>query len=231
MKNNIAPIMGILVLFALIILLIRLLSGGRYQEFKKRLVLKSLCSLMFWLFSWIMLWYVNTDVVPFTAFMIAGFTLSVLGDVLLAFKSGHSFILGLLAFFLAHIAYSVSFIMRYGFTTSSLIAFTVISLVFFSVINFSGLFELKEMRIPANLYLFIISFMLANAISALFSLEQGLFPALLTAFGALLFFISDSFLAYEKFSSKPCIALEKPVLITYYGAQILLALGMMTFLL
>ena len=58
----------------------------------------------------------NHDVVPFTAFMMAGFTLSVLGDVFLAFKSGHAFLLDFYPSSLPHVAYSVSFIMRYGFT-------------------------------------------------------------------------------------------------------------------
>jgi len=231
MMNDIAPIMGVLVLLALIILLVCLLSKGRYQNFKKRLILKSLCSLMFWLFGWIALWYAKSDVVPFTAFMMAGFTLSVFGDVFLAFKSDNAFIIGLLSFFLAHVAYSVSFIMRYGFSMNSLVAFAVISLVFLVVINFSGLFDLKEMLVPANLYLIIISFMLANAIGGLLSISEGFLTTALTAFGALLFFISDFILAYEKFSPRQGMALEKPVLVTYYSAQIFLALGMMTFLL
>lgn len=230
MMSGVAPILGILVLFVLVILLIRLLSGRRYADQKKRLVLKSLCSLMFWLFSWIMLWYANTDFVPFTVFMVMGFTLSVLGDIFLVFKGDKSFTFGLLSFFLAHVAYSVSFIMRYGFNTGGMIAFAVISLIGFAIINFSGLFVLGDMRLPANLYLLILSFMLANAVGAIFSIEQGSFPALLTALGALLFFISDLMLAYEKFTPKRGIALEKPVLLTYYSAQIFLALGMVTFL-
>jgi uncharacterized membrane protein YhhN len=154
----------------------------------------------------------------------------VLGDILLVFKNGHSFIFGLLSFFLAHVAFSVSFIMRYGFTTGNLIAFAVISIIAFAIINFTGLFVLGEMRILANLYMFILSFMLASAVNALISQERGFFPAFLTALGALLFFFSDMTLAYEKFSGKRGLSLEKPILISYYSAQVFLALGMLTFL-
>ena len=230
MMNSIAPIMGILAVFALAILLFRLLSGQRYANHKERLVLKSLCSFIFWLFSWIMLWYTNVDFVPFTVFMLVGFTLSVLGDVFLVYDSDKSFILGLFSFLLAHVAYSISFVMRYGLNTVGIIAFVIIGLIGFAVINFSGLFVLGNKRLLANIYLFIISFMLANAVGGLFSFEAGLFSALLTALGALLFFISDLILAYGKFRTKQGMGLEKPVLLTYYSAQIILALGMMTFL-
>jgi len=229
MMNDIAPVMGVFVLIALGVFLLLLLTGGRYRVFRQRMLLKSLCSLMFWIFSWIVLWYAKADMVPFIVFMLTGFTLSVFGDVLLAFKTVNTFILGLLSFFLAHAAYSVSFIMRCGFGRKSVITFVVISIVSIAFMNFSGLFELREMRWPANLYLLVLSFMLANAVCALLTPEHRQLSSFLTAFGALLFFVSDSILAYEKFSSKPSVALEKPVLITYYSAQIFLALGMTAF--
>lgn len=185
---------------------------------------------MFWFFGWIAVWYSNIGLVPFTIFMILGFTMSVFGDVLLVFKGGHFFIFGLVSFFMAHVAYSVSFIMRYGFSTGNLIVFAVISGIAFVLVNFSGMFILGEMRICANLYMFMLAFMLANAINALLSAEEGFMAAFFTAIGALLFFLSDFILAYEKFSKKGGLTLEKPILITYYAAQILLALGMMTFL-
>lgn len=227
--DNMAPAIGVLVLIALAVFLYRLLTGGRYRDFRQRMILKSLCSLMFWIFSLIALWYAKAAVVPFIVFMITGFTLSVLGDVLLAFRTVNTFIFGLLSFFLAHAAYSVSFIMRYGFGSDCLITFAVISVVFLVFMNFSGLFDFKEMLLPANLYLLVLSFMLANAVCSLLNPEHRRLSSFLTAFGALLFFVSDSILAYEKFSSKPSVALEKPVLITYYSAQVFLALGMAAF--
>ena len=186
---------------------------------------------MFWLFGWITLWFTGKGFIPFTGFMMLGLTLSVIGDVFLVYVEDNRFVLGLLSFFLAHASYSVSFIMCYGFSHKSLIFFVVIAVIAIIFFNFTGLFALGQMRILANLYLLVLSFMVANALNGLTSVQGGLIPGLLTALGAALFFISDSTLAYEKFSKKGGLRLEKTILITYYSAQILLSLGMMTFIL
>ncbi len=231
MDKIIASILGALVLFILTGSLIFLLKSERFSDPRKRLFFKTLCSLMFWFFGWITFLYSGSGIMPFAAFMILGFTLSVIGDILLAFDGDQCFILGLLMFFLAQISYCTSFIMRYGFNNRSLIFFAIIAAIAFVIFNFTHLFAFGKMRILANLYLLVLSFMQANGLNGLVSAREGLTTGLLTALGALLFFMSDSVLAYEKFSKKGGLRLEKPVLITYYSAQILLALGMMTFVL
>ncbi|MCX7772007.1 MAG: lysoplasmalogenase [Clostridia bacterium] len=227
MEKSIALFLGILILMVLTGSLSFLLRDGRYYDHKKRLLLKTLCSIMFWLFGWITLWYTGIGIVPFTLFMVFGFTLSVAGDVFLVYDSRHCFVFGLLSFFLAHVSYCVSFIMRYGFDVRNLVIFAVISAIAIIIINFTGIFVLGEMRIPANLYLLILSFMLGNALVGLDYWKEIGLPVVFTAVGAALFFLSDFTLAYERFSRRGRQRLERPVLVTYYAAQILLALGIL----
>lgn len=229
MDRSIALVSGLVVLCVLIVSLRLLLKAESRRDLKPCLIFKSLCSLMFWLFGWIALGYAQTGMTPMASYMLLGFTLSVLGDVFLVYTKDKSFMLGLFSFFLAHASFSVSFILRYGFNYEALICFLSIACMTFIVLNFPGRLHLGRMRVWANIYLAILSFMLSNAIYGLFSVTTGQFSALLTALGAGLFFISDFTLAYEKFSNKK-INLAKPVLITYYSAQILFGLGMAAFL-
>lgn len=227
MEHLMAQILGVLVLVILAVSLFFLLRKGAYHDFKKRLIFKTICSAMFWIFSWIVVWYSKAGLVPSIILMILGFTFSVAGDVFLVFKKDIAFILGLSSFALAHVFYSASFILRYGFDIANAALFAAISIAAILFFNFSKLVSLGKMRLPATFYVLVIAFMFSNALFGLkFAVGSGFLPAVFTLTGAVLFFISDSTLAFEKFSVKGNLCLEKPVHITYFSAQVFLALGM-----
>jgi uncharacterized membrane protein YhhN len=91
-----------------------------------------------------------------------------------------------------------------------------------------------SLKIPVVVYSAVISLML---LSALFTLVRGdnpnsvvneedwlAGPALLVSGGALLFFLSDTFLAWNKFV-EPLPAGKLRVIVTYHLGQALIALG------
>lgn len=157
-----------------------------------------------------------------------GLSFSLLGDVLLHAPS-NLFLPGMAAFFLAHISYIV------GFAQSPLTVDWKILLIIFSMAAIYILFARKirvglrvngatSMLLPLLVYAFIISVMVFFAISTLFRPAWGIFPAVLVSIGAVLFYISDSILAYSRFV-RPFAASDLQVMVTYHLAQILIAVG------
>lgn len=153
---------------------------------------------------------------------------SLLGDVLLML-SAKLFVPGLVAFLLAHLAYLA------GLNPSppplnmaSLLLLAIIVLAGAQIYRriASGLKakNLPRLRGPVLAYSIVISLMLVSALITLVRPEWLPVSSLAVSAGALLFFISDTCLAWNKFVA-PLRFGRVPQMIIYHLGQILLILG------
>ena len=152
-------------------------------------------------------------------FILLGLLFSLLGDVFLIYPNKH-FTKGLIAFLIGHLFYIVAFIVSNGFhyTEWIYLPLVIIGIIYLiNILPYSG-----NKTIPIIIYIFIIAIMGWLALERLNSLQT--IGALLSATGAILFMISDSILALNKFR-KQFRSAELIILSTYYTAQWLLALS------
>jgi uncharacterized membrane protein YhhN len=151
--------------------------------------------------------------------VLAGLVFSLLGDVALMF-SEKWFTAGLVAFLTAHVFYILAFKPGPGHQASATIflPFILYGLLMFFILA-PGLGPLK---IPVLVYIAAITIMAGFAAGRFVDLG-GLRPLLAFA-GAVLFLVSDSVLAYDRFAKKfrPAQAI---ILGTYFPAQLLIALS------
>jgi uncharacterized membrane protein YhhN len=151
--------------------------------------------------------------------ILAGLVLSWFGDAFLIGTSRGWFLLGLVSFLLAHIAYTTAFV-NLGVTRRWVLStlFPVIAIAI-GVLSWLQPHLPPEMIWPVRLYTAVISLMV---ITALGTLGAGATP--LIAVGACLFYLSDLSVAALRFTEPafPTYVLGLPL---YYAAQICLALS------
>lgn len=131
-----------------------------------------------------------------------GIFFSLIGDVMLMLP-GERFILGLVAFLIAHLFYIVGFAWNMPvFSTWIIVPIVIVALIAWQVYRRLAQ-SLKRnhpsLLMPVGLYTGVITLMLLTAINTLFRPDWKLQPALVASFGALLFYISDAVLAWNKF--------------------------------
>jgi uncharacterized membrane protein YhhN len=135
-------------------------------------------------------------------FMFIGLCFSWAGDVVLEFSknNGNMFIAGLVFFLLAHIMYITVFIITPG--KNSIIGhriYLLIPVIIYGVILVSYLYPgLAEMKMPVILYAIVLLSMLSGAINRVEKVNKLSYFMVLA--GAILFVISDSSIAVNKFS-------------------------------
>jgi Predicted membrane protein len=158
--------------------------------------------------------------------MVAGLFFSWAGDVVLEFSknNGNIFILGLACFLLAHIMYLTLFFITPG--KNSILSnriWLLIPVLTYGVVLVSYLYyDLAEMRLPVIMYAIVILTMLAGAINRKEKVKKNSYYLVLT--GAILFVISDSAIAINKFSHQ----FESSgivIMLTYIVAQYLIVEG------
>jgi uncharacterized membrane protein YhhN len=157
-----------------------------------------------------------------------GLFFSLFGDIFLMLPSDQ-FIPGLISFLLAHVAYAIGFTrtlppanlaslaLALGVTAAAGFVYRRVS----SGLTDSGNARLKT---PVFVYTNVISLMLLTALLTLLRAEWRPEPALLASLGALLFFISDGILAWNKFVA-PLQFGRLAVIVSYHLGQILITLG------
>lgn len=157
-----------------------------------------------------------------------GLAFSLAGDVFLMLPR-ERFIPGLIAFLLAHVSYIIGF--NQTAPTWNLPALIMTALVAFTIIRIyrriaDGLIASGNpaLRLPVLVYSLVISLMLVSALLTLTGISWQALPAILVSAGALLFFISDTLLAFNKFVQRLKYG-PLAVIITYHLGQILLAVG------
>ena len=159
-----------------------------------------------------------------------GLLFSLGGDVFLMLPR-EQFIPGLVSFLIGHICYLIGFNLTTPvFNAASLILLVVVLFTGYQVyrrvaagLQASGNSKLKP---PVLVYSIVISLMLFSALSTLIRDDWRILAAVSASSGALLFFISDTVLALNKFVA-PIPNGRVIVMITYHLGQILIAMGAM----
>ncbi len=150
---------------------------------------------------------------------------SLVGDVLLMFQTKKEifFLLGLSAFLLAHIFYIIFFHhVRLRENVKSNPWLLVIVVVYYAcLISWLSPF-LGEMKLPVRIYGIVISIMFMLAMHMLFIKNKKAGSWMM--WGALLFVISDSVLAINKFY-QPFKAADVIIMLTYGLAQLFIVKG------
>jgi uncharacterized membrane protein YhhN len=147
------------------------------------------------------------------------------GDILLLFQEAEPdfFLLGLAAFLIAHIFYIIFFHrIRVLENIRSRIAFVFVVAVYYAALIIWLSPYLEEMKLPVRIYGIVISFMLLLALHMLFSRNK--IAGKWMVIGAVLFVISDSILAVNKFY-QPFEMAGVLVMLTYGMAQLFLVKG------
>ncbi len=154
--------------------------------------------------------------------ILCGLIFCFIGDICLAFFFHRLvFTLGLAAFLIGHLFYTAAFFVSAGTTAGTWISFAAITPL--SGIVFMKLRpHLGSMKGPVIAYIVIISFMVIGAGSLSFCREFSLSDRLLVLLGAVLFYISDLFVARHRFVKKTIIN-RYAGLPMYNAAQFMLA--------
>lgn len=169
-----------------------------------RALFKSVCSGGFLLLALSL----GTDS-PYARWVLAALVLSALGDLALLSEAKRSFLAGLVAFLLAHVAYCVAFA-----PASRPSLWTALALAAAAAVVLRWLWPgLGTMRIPVVLYCAVIGVMLWLALGV----DRGAVRA-----GAALFYLSDLAVARQKFVA-PGAGNRLVGLPLYYAGQYLLA--------
>jgi uncharacterized membrane protein YhhN len=156
------------------------------------------------------------------AWVFAGLALSLFGDVLLMFRDTARFRAGLVAFLLGHIAYVVAFAV--AGVAAAWVGVAAFGAVIMAVPVLRWLMPHVDrgMRGPVLAYVAVISVMLALAVGT-----RGAGHTALIVGGAVLFYVSDLFVARERFVTSAFVN-RLVGLPLYYGGQVLLALSVAT---
>ena len=155
----------------------------------------------------------------YKALILAGLCFSLLGDIALMFPEKW-FTSGLVAFLAAQVLYILAFKPQPGHPVSPM---TFLPFVLYGLLMFFLLApHLGPMKLPVFVYIAAIT-MMAGFAAARYVDRGGPKPLLAFA-GAVLFLVSDSVLAYDRFARKVPGA-RIIVLGTYFPAQLLIALS------
>lgn len=158
----------------------------------------------------------------YTTGVLIGLALSLGGDVALMFQSNRkAFMIGLVLFLLAHVAYAIMFVLLDPVHTGDwlpALVMLVIGASFYVLIR-DGL---GTMRIPVIVYIVIISVMVILAVSTFVGSAFATTQAWIVTVGAILFYISDVILAANRFWKS--FKYHRISLAFYYAGQCLIAL-------
>ena len=151
--------------------------------------------------------------------ILIGLVLSLVGDVALMLPGRVWFLAGLVSFLLAHVAYVGAFLVD-GVSVAWAVAAGAAAVVVAAVVLRWLLPHVEDdMKVPVLGYVVVISVMVSLAVG---TLGEGLTALIVT--GAVLFYLSDLFVARDRFVS-PGFVNALAGLPLYYLAQVLLALS------
>lgn len=179
-------------------LAVGLLAGLLYAEKKEvlkvKLAAKIVLSSLFIFCAVIQ----SHPIVPYYRFILTGLIFGLGGDVFLALPRQKMFLCGLFSFLLGHLFYVTGFFYAVGVSQ-----WTVIGLVI-SAMASGGVFlwlrpHLGSMKVPVILYILVITAMVAGAWSVMAVGELALSGRMLVFIGALSFYVSDLFVARQRF--------------------------------
>jgi uncharacterized membrane protein YhhN len=177
----------------------------------------------------LLLWLISAAGIrfPVAAFAL-GLVFSLVGDVLLMIPNG-PFLGGLVAFLLALISYIIGFnTTPPPFSLFAMLMAVAVGLAARRIYTRLDQALLQKgqarMRLPVLIYAMAMSLMLLSAFLTGLKEEWGAIPALLASLGALLFFTSDTMLAWDRFV-EPLTHRDLKVKVTYHLGQFALIAG------
>jgi uncharacterized membrane protein YhhN len=154
-------------------------------------------------------------------FVLTGLLLCVVGDVLLIFRARHLFLAGLVSFLLGHVLYSVAF-----FMLASPGLLTWITAPLFLLIGGAAFVWLRPhlgtMLVPVLAYMAVITVMVVGAAALAGNDRLDITGRALVLCGAVLFYISDIFVARNRFVNAQFVnrLIGLPL---YYAGQFMIA--------
>lgn len=167
----------------------------------------------------------NKTVSGFKKWILAALLFSWMGDVLLLFQQNDPlfFLLGLSAFLIAHVSYIVFFHqVRIKEKIKSNVWLLLIVVIYYAALITVLSPFLGDMKLPVRIYGIVISFMFMLAMHMLFIKNK--IAGQWMMIGALLFVISDSALAINKFY-QPFEIANVLIMLTYGLAQLFIVEG------
>jgi uncharacterized membrane protein YhhN len=153
--------------------------------------------------------------------MLTGFVLCLGGDVLLAIPGQKSFRGGLISFLMGHLFYTLGFISITGVHFRSLAATAGLMIVGFSIFRWLRP-GLGNMKIPVIAYITVISAMLMGAFTVAGDTSLSVSGRFSIVAGAGLFYLSDIFVARNRFLNES-FSNRLMGLPLYYAGQFTLA--------
>jgi uncharacterized membrane protein YhhN len=177
-----------------IILLIGLLYYEKKKDRMPLLIMKSILSLLF-----VMTGLLQPHPVPaYYHYLFIGLIFCLIGDVCLALPKGKAFRGGLVAFLVGHVFYIFSFLSL----TSIFDWISIGMLIIFIMSGFIFLWlrpHLRPMLIPVLLYILVITVMASGAWAVFRNSSFQMSGRALILVGSLCFYVSDVFVARNKF--------------------------------
>ncbi len=161
--------------------------------------------------------------------LLLGIILSLAGDVMLMGEGDLYFMLGLVAFLLAHVAYIIAYKQHQNPSGEGLTNVQRIRFSFPFILGGTGLVtvlypHLGDLKVPVMIYALVLVVMVINAV---FRYGHTTTKSFWMVFiGAVLFMTSDSLLAFNKFVS-PIESAGLWIMITYAAAQYLIVVGIL----
>jgi uncharacterized membrane protein YhhN len=209
-------VIPVLLVAAAVSLAALLWFGERRGVARVQWPLKALASGLFLAVAWL-----REPASAYDAWIVTGLVLSFVGDLALVPRDRRWFVAGLVAFLLAHVAYTAAFGVKGGFASPPWVALAAI-LAFSLAVYLHFRPHLGAMHGPVVAYIAVISVMLAAA----WSLAETRHDAFgwQVASGATLFYLSDIAVARRRFTPGAGFATRAVGLPAYYAAQFLLAL-------
>ena len=204
-----------------VVIAVGLLAGLLYCEKKEvpqaRLMVKSLLSSLF-IFAAV----VQPHAIPlYYRFLMVGMIFCLGGDIFLALPGKNMFLFGLVCFLMGHVFYAVAFFYAAGFNQWGGTGVAISTLAGLGVFLWLRP-HLGFMKIPVICYILVISVMVIGAWSMVGAGELRPAGRLSAFVGALGFYVSDIFVARQRFL-KPDFVNRLLGLPLYYGGQFMLA--------
>ena len=165
---------------------------------------------------------------PLKNMMLAGLAFATLGDTLLLFGDQPMyFMLGLAAFFCTHLCYIGGFLAVRRWNNGFLRA-QPWQVLPFAAYAFGLVWSLwpgipAAMKWPVSMYAVVITIMALSVVNLRKSISTNIYR--ITFAGALLFMLSDSLVAWDKFGGSEAIHLGVAIMVTYIAGQFLIAMG------
>ena len=165
---------------------------------------------------------------PIVLFVVLALVFSWLGDVLLIPKGVKWFTAGGIAFMISHIFFILSYLRQTDFAVVT--PWLAAALIVFFVAASLILFRFLRPHLPKQLFYPMLMYLILNGMMNCFawfrSMTIGGAAGMITAVGALLFFLSDSSLFIVRFHKNSPLKTHFWVMLTYSLGEFLIVLGL-----